>query len=250
MEGKKHQYHHAINRRRFVSNTVKVIALGSILAPLAEACNNDKSSKPITAKPGTDKKHQPRGTKKIRKKWNHESLVINLKSNIIHFPTSKIYHYYDEIKPDHLKETSRAAWNPQAENAPKLNKQQSGTILELLTLNNLNHGINDEYLNAATGTLAMAFTSACENAKGVNSNTTNFRLHELMLQLITLNTSIPAADKWQRFNSVIKKPVTLRKRQQWMASETSFNDRVKYILDRQTDYMNRLTERAKKYSFS
>ena len=177
-------------------------------------------------------------------------LVMNTKSNVMHFPTSKVYTYYDEIKPNHLQEVSLAGWASKLQEPVRLNLSQSGNILELLTLSHLTRGINDEYLDAATNTLATAFTSTCDTSKGVNFNTTNFRLHELMLQLITLNTGIPAAEKWQEFNSKTKKPATLRKRQQWMASETNFNERVKYILDRQTDYMNRLTERARKYSFT
>ena len=249
MNGKKNR--RTINRRKFVGNAVKIVTLGSLLIPLVEACNNKKSSKP-----GTDGSDTARGktthlsSKKPRKKWSHEGLVMNTKTNVLHFPTSKVYHYYDEIKPGHLKELSIAAWNPMDENAPKLNKQQSGNILEILSLSHLRQGVNDEYLNAATDTLAFAFTSRCDDAKGKNSNTTNFRLHELMLQLLALNTGIPAVDKWQVFNNKTKRPVTLRKRQQWMASENNFNERVKYILDRQTDYMNRLTERARKYSFT
>ena len=251
MKGKKQQTNQPIHRRSFVGNTVKVIALGSLLMPLAEACNNKKTSKNIP--PGSDSaktKTSHTGKKRPRKKWNHEGLLMNTKTNVLHLPTSKVYHYDDEIKPNHLKELTIAAWNPMTENAPGLNRQQSGNILEILSLSHLRQGINDEYLDAATNTLAIAFSPGCENSKGVNVNTTNFRLHELMLQLLTLNTGIPAANKWQAFNSKIKKPVTLRKRQQWMASETNFNERVRYILDRQTDYMNRLTERARKYSFT
>lgn len=252
MKGKKEQTNQAIHRRSFVGNTVKVIALGTLLAPLAEACNNNKRS----SKSGTTGSDTSRGktshpsSKKPRKKWSHEGLVMNTKSNVMHFPTSKVYTYYDEIKPNHLQEISVAGWASQLQEPIRLNRQQSGNILEILSLSHLRRGINDEYLDAATNTLAIAFSSGCENSKGVNVNTTNFRLHELMLQLLTLNTGIPAADKWQAFNRKIKKPVTLRKRQQWMASETNFNERVKYILDRQTDYMNRLTERARKYSFT
>ncbi|HWR34053.1 MAG TPA: hypothetical protein VN451_11015 [Chitinophagaceae bacterium] len=249
MKGKKNRP--PVNRRKFVGNAVKIVTLGPLLMPLIQACNNKKSSKPGTTGSDTARGRTTHlSSKKPRKKWSHEGLVINTKTNVLHFPTSKVYTYYDEIKPGHLKELSIAAWNPLAENAPGLNKQQSGNILEILALSYLKQGVNDEYLNAATNRLATAFTTACENSKGINFNSTNFRLHELMLQLIALNTGIPPAEKWQAFNSRIKKPGSLRKRQQWMASETNFNERVKYILDRQADYMNRLTERARKYSFT
>lgn len=252
MKGKQNQTNKPINRRNFVGNTVKVIALGSLLAPVLDACNNKKKTTTITTVSDTTGKGKTtqRGPKHHRNKWSHESLVMNTKTKVVHFPTSKVYHYYDEIKSNHLQEMSLATWASQLQEPVRFNRQQSGNILEILSLRNLSQGVNDEYLNAATNTLAMAFSPACDNVKGENSNTTNFRLHELMIQLITLNTGIAATDKWQVFNSKIKRPATLRKRQQWMASENNFNERVKYILDRQSDYMNRLTERARKYSFT
>jgi hypothetical protein len=76
----------------------------------------------------------------------------------------------------------------------------------------------------------------------------NFRLHELMLQLLALNTAVP--DKWRVFNSTVKRPPRLRKRQKWMETEINFTKRVKYIQEHQNDYMARLTKRATKYSFT
>ncbi len=239
----------SLNRRRFISNTVRLLVLGSIF-PLQEACNNKSSKHPAgPGKDSTAKKSQ--GSKKTpnnRKKWMHEGLVMNTQTHVMHFPTSKVYTYYDEIKPTHLREISLVTWVATLQGPVRLNREQSGNILEILTLQHLKQGVNDEYLNAATDTLAKAFTPAGENSKAVNLNTMNFRLHELMLQLLSLNTSIP--DKWQVFNSKVKKSAILRKRQKWMETETGFNDRVKYIMDHQSDYMNRLTARARKYSFT
>jgi len=65
-----------------------------------------------------------------------------------------------------------------------------------------------------------------------------------------LNNTIPPANKWQAFNEKVKKPQALRKRQKWMETETNFNERIKYILDRQNDYITRLAQRALKYSFT
>lgn len=241
----------SLQRRRFISDTVKLALLSTIITPLTQACNNNKSKSGGSIQPdSTNKNKKSSSSKRKRQKWSHESLVLNSKTGVMHFPTSKVYHYYDEIKSNHLQAISIGAWASQLQNKVHLNRGQSGNILELLSLNHLTQGVNDEYLNAATDTLATAFTDACNNSKDINLNEKNFRLHELMLQLITLNTSIPAEQKWQSFNSKIKKPSSLRKRQSWMASEAAFNERVKYILDYQTDYMNRLNERAKKYSFT
>lgn len=232
------------NRRRFISNTVKLAVLGSLLP--SQACNN-RSSRPggPIDTIGPYQKTARNSKKRKRTQWSHEGLVVNSKSNVLHLPTSKLYRYYDEIKDNHLKAIGIAAWNPQAENAPKLNKQQSGNIMEILTLQELKTGINDSTLIIAIDTLSVAFGKDYER-----SNTTNFRLHELMLQLIALNSLIPADQKWQTFNAKVIKPSGLRKRQQWMATETAFNERVKYITDRKTDYMNRLAQRAGKFSFT
>jgi hypothetical protein len=251
MHGRKTNQANSMNRRNFVGTTVKLVALGTLLAPLTEACNNKKTATPKLSDPGKEKKvPTARAAKKPRKKWNHESLLVNTKSKVMHFPTSKTYVYYDEIKTNHLQDISLATWVSQLQEPVRLHKEQSGNILEILALQHLQQGVNDEFLSAASDTLAKAFTTVGENTKGVNFNTTNFRLHELMLQLVTLNTGIPSAEKWQVFNSKIKKPPTLRKRQLWMASETNFNERVKYILEHQPDYIKRLTERARKYSFT
>lgn len=246
MKGKKEQTNQPIHRRRFVSNTVKVIALGSLLAPLAEACNNKKSSKPVS--PGSDttkSRTTQRGAKKIRKKWSHERLVINTKTNVLHFPTSKVYHYYDEIKHNHLQEISLASWATQLQEPARLNREQSGNIVEILTLQHLAGAIDDTSLIVAIDTLSTAFRNEYEKV-----NSMNFRLHELMLQLVALNNTIPADQKWMTFNTKVKKPEQLRKRQQWMNSETNFSDRINYILQRRNDYISRLNKRAAKYSFT
>lgn len=245
MKGKKNSKPHLIDRRNFVGNTAKVIALGTLLMPVMHACNNKKSPPPTSTLPGKNNKPSTHAAKKIRKKWSHEGLVVNSKTNVMHFPTSRLYHYYDEIKPKHLKEITLAAWAPGSEAQIRLNKYQSGNILEILTLQGLNEEINDSSFVIAIDTLSTAFNPEYEKA-----NAMNFRLHELMLQLVALNNAIPQADKWITFSSKVKKPVQLRKRQQWMETETNFNERIKYILDRRNDYMTRLSQRAKKYSFT
>lgn len=234
-----------INRRKFVGNTIKIVALGTLLMPLAEACGNKKSSK-TTGGHGNGKGKTSTGSSNSkRKKWHHESLLMNTKTNVLHYPTAALYTYYDEIKPGHLKELSRETWSPNGENAPRLNKQQSGNITEILTLQGLGKNIDDNNLVVAIDTLSIAFREEYEKA-----NNMNFRLHELMLQLIALNNMIPADQKWMTFNARVKKPGQLRKRQQWMATETNFNERVSYITQRRSEYISRLKERAAKYSFT
>jgi hypothetical protein len=236
------------DRRSFISNTVKLAVLGSILAPL-DACNNNKTLKK-EPEPHAGSNKKSKNQKTSRKKWNHERLIMNSKTQVMHFPTSKVYTYYDEVLPKHLQEISLATWASQLQEPVRLNKGQSGNILEILAMQHLNKEIDIDSLATATDTLAKAFTQECDNSNGTNYNTTNFRLHELIVQLITLNSTIPPESKWGTFNSKVKKPGALRKRQKWMETETNFNERAKYILDRQNDYITRLKQRASKYSFT
>jgi hypothetical protein len=233
------------NRRRFISQSVKLALLGTLLP--AVACNNQSKNKGKDTRDTTGKKPSAR-SKRNRKKWSHEGLVMNNKSHVMHLPSSKIYHYYDEIKPKHLQELAIAGWATHLQAPNRINRSQSGIILEIFCLRHLQPGLNNETLTAAMDTLGRAFSADCNNAKDVNMNERNFRLHELMLQLIALHPGV--ADKWQAFNARVKKPASLRKRQKWMENETAFGERVKYIQERQPEYTSRLQERARKYSFT
>jgi hypothetical protein len=245
------KYKSAIHRRKFISNTVKLAILGSVL-PITSC--GDKSEK-TKKDPGIRENKppditKPRGKNTKRKTWSHEGLVMNTKTKVLHFPTNKVYSYYDEIKPGHLQEVGLTAWASQLDGPARLNKDQSGTIVEILAMQDLKQGITDESLKQAVGSISKAFDKECENSKGINSNNYNFRLHELMLQLIALNNTIPASEKWNVFNERTKRPSGLRKRQFWMQNEESFNERVKYILDRREEYVTRLSKRAAKYIIS
>lgn len=232
-------------RRQFIGNTVKLAVLGTVLGPLHQSCNDKKNQGPGTGSTGSGKAKKSTKTKKRRQKWSRESLVMNSQTKVMHLPTSKLYTYYDEIKTKNLQAISLAAWSSQLGSASRFNRQQSGNIIEMLTMNELDGNISDTNLVIAIDNLSTAFGEEYEKA-----NLTNFRLHELMLQLITLNNSIPSDQKWITFNAKVKKPAQLRKRQGWMADENAFNQRVKYIIERQPEYVRRLAERSKKYSFT
>lgn len=230
------------DRRRFLSNGIKLTLLAGILSPLEQACNPKSKN---TVKNTNDRSTTTKNNTK-RSKWNAEKLLINTKTNVVHLPTAAFYNYYDEIKK--TREVNIADWENEISGQARLNKDKSGNILEILSLQKIRNGIDDNSLNSAINTLAIAFSRDCENSKGANINTTNYRLHELMLQLISLNNYIPY--KWQSFNDMVSKPQRLGKRQSWMGDENSFNDRVKYIKDREADYKNRLIHRASKYALT
>lgn len=230
------------DRRRFIGNGLKITLLAGLISPLEQACTSNTKS--------TDKKKTKDKTtttkKNTRRKSTTEKLLINAKTNVVHLPTASFYVYYDEIK--NSKNVDLANWESQVSGQVKFNKNKSGNILEVLSLQKLRNGIDDNSLNSAMNTLAIAFSKDCENTKGVNLNLSNYRLHELMLQLITLNKYTPF--KWSTFNDMVRRPEKIGKRQSWMADENSFNQRVKYIQERETEYKNRLTKRASKYNLT
>ena len=236
-------------RRRFIGNTIKLIALAGIVSPFEESCKN-KSKKSTSPETGNTKPKSKTHTakKKSRHKWNQEKLVMNAKTNVVHLPTSVLYMYYDEIKNTH--DVNMSNWENEVQGKVRLNKDQSGNIIEILSLQNLRSEVNDSSLNEAMNMLSKAFGKECENSKGINHNSTNYRLHELMLQLVALNSNIPPSNKWQAFNEKVMGPQKLGKRQRWMETETGFTERIKYIQDHEGDYKKRLKERASKYSFT
>jgi hypothetical protein len=244
------------NRRRFISDTVKWAALAGLLAPLEQACGNksqqkDKQLGQTTGKKPVDQKNSHIHVKKQnRTKWHHEGLLVNQKTNVVHLPTATTYVFYDAIKADHMQELNLNNWESQVQGKIHFNKDKSGNILEALSLQKLKNDVNNDSLTAATNVLAKAFSKECDNKKGQNHNATNYRLHELMLQLVTLNTNVTAESKWQAFNDKVRKPQKLGKRCKWMETEAAFNDRVKYITDRQEDYKKRLNKRASKYALT
>jgi hypothetical protein len=230
------------DRRHFISNSIKITLLAGILSPFGQACNT--KSKGSTKKDSKDRSTSKNNSK--RKKWHAENLLINTKTNVVHLPTAAFYNYYDEIK--NTKTVMIDDWENQLREPVRLNKDRSGNILEILSLQKLRNGITDNSLNSAINTLAIAFSRDCENSNGTNYNTTNYRLHELMLQLIALNNSMPY--KWNTFNDSVRKPQKIGKRQSWMADENGFSQRVNYIRDREADYKTRLINRASKYALT
>jgi hypothetical protein len=238
------------DRRRFIGNTIKLAVLAGIISPLEQACKNKSTQQKSTTTDSANKKnkstaHTAKHASK-RRKWNQEKLVINSKTNIVHLPTSIVYNYYDEIK--HTRDVNINNWENTVNGEVRLNKDKSGNILEILSLQKLRGEVNDDSLNNAINTLLKAFNKECENKAGKNNNSNNYRLHELMLQLVALNTTIQ--DKWNAFNEKVKKPHKIGKRQKWMETETSFNERIKYIREREDEYKKRLSQRASKYSLT
>ena len=94
----------------------------------------------------------------------------------------------------------------------------------------------------------------------LKDNKYNFRLHELAAQLIALNNSIPAAQKWTKFQTAIGNTTYtldqlslknhLPGRVKWMLTKKDFDERIAYIIKNKNNYTDRLKKRAADYKLS
>lgn len=257
MPEKKHTAIDNRSRRRFIGNTIKLTAIGSLLIPLQEACNNKSEKKPSgkeTAKePAAKKGPQPRG------KWNYEKLILNTKTNVVHFPTKKFFNYYDRIDPKYIKELDMANWEQQVKPPVRFHRQHASVILELLALQKLVNGFSADALAGTERTLSMAFSNEFINKTGQNIHYYSFRLHDLLLRCIALNTSIPADQKWDRFRAATNNLVYHEKeagtkkglppRMRWLTGSELFDVKVKYIVDNQSQYSMQLQNRVAENRF-
>jgi hypothetical protein len=235
------------SRRRFLGNGLKIVFLSALVLPVQKTLANSAA---IIAKAKNN----------FRKFLLLDKLVLNTKTKVVHLPTEKIFARYADINKKHQKILDLKTWEAQVKTPVHFNKEKSGIILELLALQKLNTGITDKSLTAAINTLALAFTAAYKNKKGIIVNKHNFRLHELLAQLIAVNNSIPVAQKWTKFDTATGKInqyimlASLKKKSppriKWMFEKKDFDQRVAYILKNKTNYTDRLKKRAADYKLS
>jgi len=231
------------SRRRFLGNSLKLAALSTLLLPMQKALGSG-SSFIIN--------HSRKLGHKILGSFFSNNLILNKKTNVVHLPTEKIFTHYPDISASHQKIIDLRSWETQIKTPVHFNKEKSGIILELLALQKLSTGINDRNLAAATNTLAIAFSSVYKNVNGDNPNIYNFRIHDLLLQTIALNNSIPAAQKWAKFQLANRDhnyytEANLPKRMNWMRSKSEFGVQASYIIANKIKYTGRLKKRAADY---
>lgn len=181
-----------------------------------------------------------------------EKLVLNTKTGVIHLPTGKIFSKYPTIKRRAL--IGSDTWETQVKPPYRLVKEKSGIILEMLTLTRLASGINDRSLTDAYRILSVAFAKTYHDKTGISFNKFNFRLHHLLLQVISLNSTFSMAQKWNKFqvatgnidyNAKTVKPIP--RFMSWIKSKMEFDKKANYILQNKSTYTSRLAQRANRY---
>ena len=228
------------SRRCFLSKSLKLAALSTLLLPLQKALGNGSS---FIIHQAEKLEHG------IRKVIFSDKLILNLKTKVVHLPTKKIFTHYPEIAAKNQKIIDLKSWETQLKTPVHFHKEKSGIILEMLALQKLVAGINDKSLAAAANTLAIAFSPVYNNKSGNIVSKYNFRIHDLLLQTITLNNRIPVVEKWNRFQLATGKIYyhpgdKLPGRMGWLKSKTEFDNKAAYIIKNKIKYMGRLKKRA------
>ena len=184
---------------------------------------------------------------KNKKIWNKELIIVNTKTNIVHYPSSGLFTYYNQIADKHISVIAFNEWKSKVVQPKHFIKTKSGIIFEKLILTELSLPLSNDKLQKATDTLSLAFSEQYNNRAKFQINSYNWRLYDLLLQFIALNTSIPFELKWGKFSDIIKlvdfKSVKVPKRNTWVKSKNDFEFRVKYIVSNKDSYMKRIEKR-------
>ncbi|MCW3110854.1 MAG: hypothetical protein JWQ09_5360 [Segetibacter sp.] len=223
-----------IARRKFLYRVLPLIASSAIVFPFKSTFSgffnrtiSTRNNKTIL-KPGKRRKRN-------RGNWSKENLVLNIKTNVAHYPSAKIFKYYNKIADKHISVVEFNSWKNKINSPKHFNKSKSGIIIEILALKELSIPITNDKLRQAIASVAIAFSKEYNNQQNYQMNSHNWRLYDLLLQLIVLNTSIKRELKWDNFSKIIQlvdfKQITIPKKNNWVNSKGEFDKRV--------DYMNR-----------
>lgn len=234
-----HRQNISASRRRFLGNGIKLTALSVLLLSFQKALAGGNAV-------------LNHAIRKLNDFLPIHKLVLNTKTRVVHLPSGKIFSKYPTIKRQAI--IGSATWEVEVKPPYYFNKEKSGIILEMLALTRLAAGINDRSLTDAYRILSIAFTGGYKSKTGVVFNKYNFRLHHLLLKVISLNTTYPLAQKWEKFQLATakinyslpdKRPVP--QFMSWIKAKTDFDKKVNYILQNKQSYTSRLAARASRY---
>jgi len=228
-------------RRRFLSNGLKLGGLSILLMPFQKILASKMAALDMSIR-------------KLYKFLPIDKLVLNTKTKVVHLPSGRIFAKYPTIKRRVI--IGSVNWEVEVKPPYHFNKEKSGIILEMLAMTRLATGITDRTLTDAYRILSIAFTGTYKSKSGIVFNKYNFRLHHLLLQTIALNTTYPAAQKWEKFqlatariNYNLKDTRPLPRFMEWLKSKTEFDKKTSYILQNKQTYISRLSKRASVYKF-
>jgi hypothetical protein len=240
-----------IPRRRFLGWIIPLIGSSAIIFSF-ESIYSGSFKRLYTTFTGkvSLKSHHLKHLKKIREKWNLDSLVLNTQTNIFHYPSEKLFNYYNRIANKHISLVGFQNWETQVVAPKHFIKSKSGIIIESLVLKELSIPISNEMLSKAISTLSLAFSENYYNKSKYQMNTTNWRLYDLLIQFIALNTLIKANSHWNIFSSIIKavnlKSAKIPLRNKWITSDKECNNRILFIQSHKEEYEKRIEKRIQR----
>jgi hypothetical protein len=219
------------SRREFLSKGLKLAGLAMLLSPMKNVWA--QANGPIN--PLSD----------IR-------LVLNKHKKTVHLNGAKYFSEQPKFAEKNLEVVDWSSWESKVKSPVHFRKDRSGRIIEVLALRKLEGGINDKSLNAVVNTLSLAFTPAYKDNEDHFVNKFNFRLHELLIKAIALNTSITVFGRWDKFQlatgkinyAMLPKGEKLPPRMNWLLSRTKFDQQVFHILAHKENYISRLKQRV------
>jgi hypothetical protein len=234
-----HQQNISVSRRRFLNTGFKLAALSAFVLPFQKALAAG------TAVIATAKK-------KFHEFLWIDKLVLNSKTGVVHLPSGKIFSKYPTIRRQAI--IGNADWEIQVKPPYHFHKEKSGVILEVLALSRLASGINDRSLTDAYRILSIAFTGTYRDKSGLVFNKYNFRLHHLLLNVISLKGNYPLSQKLEKFqlatgriNYALQDKRPIPRSMEWIKTKAGFDKKANYIIQNKTLYTDRLAKRASQF---
>lgn len=235
---------HNISRRKVLQ--VGLPAAGIIYAGGLSQLLSCKSKNTVAADKGKgDTTHARRPKKTPVQRGNpyagRDEMFLHNKSKTLHYPY--IFKTYDQLKEVHFTSVKPTEWQQHIDTGAHFPKEKSALIFEKLALKSL-RAVDNDSLSTAGAILGKSFTG--EYAK---PNAHNWRGYHLLCQVIALNNALQGADKWTAFSGAIKDVNVngikkLPKRHAWIASQSSFDQKIQYIQQHAEVYKGRIQKRA------
>ncbi len=162
---------------------------------------------------------------------------------------SKVLHYsgLKKVSPTEQNKGRRVSldeWERMVDGGEaRFEKEDSGLIFERLALLNLRQNTDNASLEKSLQILSRSFSKDYQF-----QNRFNWRGYDLALKLIALNSGIGADEKWARFENITRDvnlgSVKIPPRNAWVRSKELFDQRVRYVNERQSEILSKINRRV------
>jgi len=230
MQNDSHTKH--ISRRELLG--YGLAALGVIWLPGTLSCNDSGKKDKNENK---NKANQP-----VKTEYTKHELFLHSKTQALHYPA--LFKKYPALPEKFIRKFPVSDWERLLDQEKAhFTKDRSAPIFEALALKELKNGFTDAAFSKSASVLARSFS-----ADYAVQNKYNWRGHDLLLQLVALDGSKAAEQKYPLYKTMtaavdlasIKK---IPKRNNWLLSQAEFDKRVQLILSRKEEFQQKLSKR-------